>query len=184
MSNSSWERGTLADAVTQRSWWKTAIVTVVAIELLGGLSGWLSQSGYGNPWFDALRKPSFMPPGAAFGIVWPILYALLGIALALILAEPPSPRRKTALILFFVQLALNFAWSPIFFALHDISLAKWIIFLMAAIAAVAAGQFLRLRTIAGLLLIPYLAWLVFAATLNATIEHLNPGAGVSLLAGR
>ena len=57
-----------------------------------------------------------MPPGWAFGVVWPILYALLGIALAMILAEPPSPRRRSALILFFVQLALNFAWSPIFFA--------------------------------------------------------------------
>ena len=60
------------------------------IELLGGLSGWLSNSGYGNAWFDALHKPSFMPPGWVFGVVWPILYALLGIALAMILAEPPS----------------------------------------------------------------------------------------------
>ena len=57
-----------------------------------------------------------MPPGWVFGVVWPILYALLGVALAMILAEPPSPRRRKALILFFVQLALNFAWSPIFFA--------------------------------------------------------------------
>jgi tryptophan-rich sensory protein len=121
-----------------------------------------------------------MPPGATFGIVWPILYALLGIAVALILAEPRSDRRRTALILFFIQLALNFAWSPIFFAAHDIRLAKIVIFLMAALAAAAAGQFMRLRKAAGLLLIPYLAWLVFAATLNSTIEELNPGAGTSL----
>ena len=78
---------------------------------------------------------------------------------------------------------MNFAWSPIFFAAHDISLAKYVIFLMALLAAGAAGQFLRLRNTAGLLLIPYLAWLIFAATLNATIEALNPGAGASLFGG-
>jgi tryptophan-rich sensory protein len=161
--------------------WKAALVAVVAIELLGGLSGWLSNSGYGNDWFAAVQKPFFMPPGWTFGVVWPILYALLGVALAMILAEPPSDRRRTALILFFVQLALNFAWSPIFFAGHDITLAKWVIFVMAAIAAAAARQFLKLRRAAGLLMVPYLAWLVFAATLNATIEALNPGAGASLL---
>jgi tryptophan-rich sensory protein len=114
-------------------------------------------------------------------VVWPVLYALLGISLAMILAEPPSPRRQAALTLFFIQLLLNLAWSPIFFAGHDIRLAKVIIWAMAAIAAAAAGQFLRLRSIAGLLLVPYLAWLVFAGTLNSTIEHLNPGAGTSLL---
>jgi tryptophan-rich sensory protein len=171
----------MVEAVKRASFLKLAVVCVIAIELLGGLSGWLSQSGYGNPWFDALNKPSFMPPGAAFGLVWPILYALLGIALAMILAEPPSPRRKTALGLVFVQLALNFAWSPIFFAGHDIRLAKIVIFAMAALAAAAAGQFLRIRQTAGWLMVPYLCWLVFAATLNSAIEQLNPGAGTSLL---
>ena len=170
----------MAETTRRTDWWKATIVAVLAIELLGGLSGWLSNSGYGNAWFDALQKPSFMPPGAAFGIVWPILYALLGVALAMILAEPPSDRRRIGLILFFVQLALNFAWSPIFFAGHDIVLAKWVIFIMAAIAAAAARQFLKLRKAAGVLMIPYLARLVFAATLNATIEALNPGAGTSL----
>jgi translocator protein len=171
----------MAEATEARSRLKTALVCVIAIELLGGLSGWLSQSGYGNAWFDALQKPSFMPPGWAFGVVWPILYALLGIALAMILAEPPSPRRQAALTLFFIQLALNFAWSPIFFAAHDIELAKIVIFVMAAAAALAARQFLKLRKPAGLLMVPYLAWLVFAATLNAAIEQLNPAAGSSLL---
>jgi benzodiazapine receptor len=172
----------MAEAAGRKSWLKIAIVTVVAIELLGGLSGWLSNSGYGNAWFGALQKPSFMPPGWAFGVVWPILYALIGIALAMILVEPPSPRRQAALTLFFIQLVLNFAWSPIFFAMHDITTANIVIFVMAATAAAAAGQFLRLRKPAGLLMAPYLAWLIFAATLNATIEQLNPGAGTFLFA--
>ena len=171
----------MAEAAERNSWWKLSIITVIAIELAGGLSGWLSNSGDGKAWFDALEKPVFLPPGAAFGIVWPILYALLGVALAMILAEPPSPRKRTALALFFLQLALNFAWSPIFFAGHDIRLAKYVIFIMAVVAGGAAGQFYRLRKPAGLLMIPYLAWLIFAATLNSTIDTLNPGAGTSLL---
>lgn len=171
----------MAEAVERTTWWKSALIAVVAIELIGGLSGWLSNSGYGNGWFDGLQKPVFMPPGWTFGVVWPILYALLGVALAMIVAEPPSERRRLALILFFAQLILNFLWSPIFFASHDIGLAKWVIFLMAIVAAAAAGQFLRIRKAAGLLMVPYLVWLVFAATLNITIEMLNPGAGTSLL---
>lgn len=171
----------MADVSKDRSWGKYALIAVLAIEVLGGLSGWLSNSGFGNGWFDTLQKPTFMPPGIAFGLVWPVLYALLGVAVAMILAEPPSSRRTAALVLFFVQLALNFIWSPLFFAAHDIALAKWVIFIMAALAAAAAGQFLRLRRVAGLLLVPYLLWLVFAATLNATIDQMNPGAGTSLL---
>ena len=171
----------MTGAVERRSWGKLALICVVLIELGGMLSGWLSNSGYGNDWFAALVKPSFMPPGWVFGIVWPILYALLGIALAMILVEPPSHRRQAALTLFFIQILLNFAWSPVFFAGHDIRLASIMIFAMAATAAGAAGQFFRLRKPAGLLMAPYLAWLVFAATLNARIDQLNPGSSRSLL---
>ena len=170
----------MAEEAQARTWSKIALLTAPLIVLFGSASGWLSNSGYGNDWFDALQKPFFMPPGWAFGVVWPILYLLMGVALAMVLAEPPSVRRRNALILFFVQLALNFAWSPIFFAAHDITLAKYVIFVMAVIAAGAAGQFLRLRRAAGLLLVPYLAWLIFAATLNSAIEDLNPGAGTAL----
>ena len=166
---------------TEGQWdWRIALVTVPAIVGFGSLSGWLSGSGSGNPWFEALVKPDFMPPGWAFGVVWPILYVLLGIALALILQERPTRRRRMVLILFFAQLALNYAWSPIFFAAHDIQLGLITILLMTAVAAMAAGQAWRLRRLAGALMIPYLAWLCFAATLNAAIGRLNPGAGASL----
>ena len=164
-----------------REWWKNALVTVPAIVLLGSASGWLSGSGYGNSWFDALVKPIFMPPGWVFGAAWTALYTLMGIALALIVAEPLSERRRKALILFFAQLGLNFAWSPIFFAAHDIRLASIVIFVMLALAAAAAGQFFRIRPLAGALLTPYLAWLCFAAVLTTAIDRLNPGAGTSLL---
>ncbi len=170
----------MAEEAPTPSWSRIAILTAPLIVLLGSASGWLSNSGSGNAWFAALNKPFFMPPGWAFGVVWPILYLLMGIALAMVLAEPPSQRRRTALTLFAVQLALNLSWSPIFFAAHDITLAKYVIYLMAVFAAGAAGQFLRLRREAGLLLVPYLAWLIFAAALNSAIEDLNPGAGTAL----
>jgi tryptophan-rich sensory protein len=170
----------MAEATEQRGLWKIAVPCVIAIELLGGLSGWLSNSGYGNAWFDTLRKPMFMPPGWTFGVVWPILYALMGVALAMVLVDRTSDRRGYALTMFLIQLVLNLAWSPIFFAAHDITLAKWVIFVMAMTAAAAAGQFLRIRKAAGLLMVPYLAWLVFAVVLNGAIDTLNPGAGTSL----
>ena len=169
------------DEVAQRKpWWKIAVVTVPAIVLLGSASGWLSNSGYGNDWFDALAKPFFMPPGWVFGVVWPLLYALLGLALAMVLAEPETEARRKGLVLFFTQLALNYAWSPIFFAAHEVQAALVTIFVMAAVAAMAAGQFFRIRPLAGALMVPYLAWLCFAAALNAAIARLNPDAGVSL----
>jgi benzodiazapine receptor len=171
----------MPEANDTRPWGQIALVTCPAIVLLGSISGWLSNSGYGNAWFDALVKPEFMPPGWLFGVVWPLLYLLMGMALAMILAQPPSDRRRNALILFYIQLALNFAWSPVFFAAHDMRAAAVIIIMMIAIAAGAAGQFFRLRAAAGYLMVPYLAWLVFATTLNTAILNLNPEGNVSLL---
>ena len=157
------------------------LFTVPLVLLLGTLSGRISNSGYGNPWFDALDKPAFMPPGWVFGVVWPILYALLGVAVALIIAEPPTKERRNALILFFAQLALNFAWSPIFFAAHAIQPALVVIVVMVVLAALAASQFRRIRPVAGYLMLPYLLWLCLGASLHSAIGRLNPGAGASLL---
>ncbi|HEY0241897.1 MAG TPA: TspO/MBR family protein [Gemmatimonadaceae bacterium] len=171
----------MAEREAQREWWRIACYSVPAIMLAGSLSGWLSNSGYGNDWFDALSKPSFMPRGWVFGVVWPVLYALLGIAVALILAKPPTRQRRNALILFFAQLALNLAWSPIFFAAHAVQPALVVIVVMAGLAALAAGQFRQIRPVAGYLMLPYLLWLCFAATLNSAIGKLNPGEGVRLL---
>jgi tryptophan-rich sensory protein len=158
------------------SWLKYAAVAVPAIIILGSASGYLSNSGYGNGWFDNLRKPAFMPPGWAFGTAWTILYALMGIAVALILVAPRSSRRTAALTLFFVQLAVNFCWSPIFFGAHQIQAGLAVIVILIVLAAATAWQFWRIRPLAGALLLPYLAWLSFATALNVAIDQLNPGA--------
>ena len=171
----------MAEATADRDWRKIALVTVPAIVLLGTASGWLSNSGYENGWFSSLLKPPFMPPAWSFPVAWTILYALMAVAVAMVLAALPSSERRLALILFWVQLALNYAWSPIFFAAHDIELGEIVILVMLVVALAAASLFRRIRTAAGLLMLPYLLWLCFAYALNSSIDALNPGAGTSLL---
>ena len=158
------------------SFLRFALFTVPAILLLGTISGRVSQSGYGNAWFDALEKPGIMPPGWVFGAAWTALYILLGLALALILHARGARGRGLALGLFAVQLVLNYAWSPIFFAFHQVDAALWTIAAMLAISVVTAVLFWRIRRSAGLLMLPYLGWLCFAALLTFQIGALNPGA--------
>jgi benzodiazapine receptor len=167
---------TMDDARDDRGLWKKALITVPAIVVVGGLMGYLSNSGFENGWYAALRKPSFQPPGWAFGLVWTTLYTMMGIVLAAILNEPPSTMRRDALWLFGGQLALNFAWSPVFFGWRMIDAALVVIIVMLAMAAVTANYFRRLRPIAGWLLLPYLLWLCLATALNYETGKLNPGA--------
>ena len=86
----------MVEAAERREWWKYAIVTVPAIVLAGSASGWLSNSGFGNSWFDGLIKPFFMPPGWAFGVVWPILYCFLALRLLWFWPSRPRPSGERA----------------------------------------------------------------------------------------
>ncbi len=163
-----------AEAPAAASPWKAALVTVPVVLGLGFLMGQLSDNGYGNPWFDALAKPAAMPPGWAFGAAWSLLYVLLGLALALIWTAPPSPARSAGLALFAAQLALNFAWSPLFFAAHQVELALAALAAMLLLSIAASDRFARARPAAAWLMAPYLAWLAFAFFLNFEILRLNP----------
>ena len=158
------------------SFLRYALVTVPLVLLLGTLSGRISNSGYGNAWFDALEKPAFMPPGWMFGLAWTILYVLLGLSLAMLLHARGARRRGRLIALFAVQLALNFAWSPVFFAMHKVSLALAMLAAMIILSFVLAVLLQRVRRVAALLLLPYLAWLCLAAALNFEIVRLNPDA--------
>ena len=150
------------------------IVLVPLILLLGLASGRLSNSGYGNAWFAALAKPGFTPPGWMFGVAWTTLYLMMGIALVLVVAARGARLRRTAILLFVVQLALNLAWSPLFFAAHRIWPAFALILVLLVLVAITARCFWRIRPVAGMLLVPYLAWLCLAAALNFEIGRLNP----------
>lgn len=163
-------------APEHKAWWKPALITVPVIVALGSLSGYLSNSGFGNPWFDAVVKPSFMPPGWVFGVTWTTLYTLMGIALAIVLVAPTSLPRSRGLGFFAVQLALNYAWSPIFFGAGAIDGAFLVIMATNVLVTCTIITFLRVKWVAGLLLLPYLAWLCLATALNFEIGRLNPGA--------
>ena len=166
----------MTEAVQSRSWWKTAIISVLVIELFGGASGWLSNSGYGNSWFDALQKPFFMPPGWVFGVAWTILYIMIGISLAMLLHARGAEKRERAIILFGLMLVINLAWSPVFFGMHKVTLALSLIAAMIVCTLGLIFALWKIRIVAALLLYPYLGWLMFATALNYKIMELNPNA--------
>ncbi|EXS71448.1 TspO/MBR family protein [Sphingobium sp. Ant17] len=153
-----------------------ALLTVPVIVVLGFLSGRLANSGYGNRWFDALEKPALMPPGWLFGVAWTILYVLMALALAIVLHARGAKGRGPAIALFLLQLLMNLAWSPLFFRAHQVGSALMLIVALIIVVAITTWLFGRVRRIAGLLLLPYLAWLAFASFLNYEIGRLNPDA--------
>lgn len=154
-----------------------ALVCVPAVLLLGTLSGLLSNSGDGNPWFRGLDKPSFMPPAWAFPVAWTILYTCLGFSLALLLNARGAQRRRPIVTLFLLQLLLNYSWSPTFFVLHQMGAALVIIAGMILLTIVLIAMTWRVRRNAALLLVPYLTWLCLAAALNYSTWSRNPEAG-------
>jgi tryptophan-rich sensory protein len=152
------------------------MVTVPAVVLIGSLSGLLSNSGYGNRWFAALDLPAITPPGWVFGVVWPILYICLGLSLAMVFHARGAKGRGFALLLFFVQLFANFAWSPLFFGQHQVTTALYPIIFILMVTIATAFAFSPIRKAAAWLLVPYMAWLCFAAILNFQIDQRNPDA--------
>lgn len=153
-----------------------ALFVVPGIMFLGFFAGKLGGSGSGNPWFMDLVKPSLYPPPATFGIVWTILYLVMGIALTLVITARGAPGRGYAISLFMFQLVLNLAWSPLFFGMHKIAaaLALLVAIDLAVLATILA--FRKVRPVAAWMLLPYLAWVLFATVLNWQFLVANPGA--------
>lgn len=158
------------------SFLRWAMVAVPSVMFLGLFSGVISGSGANNPWYAVLAKPSFTPPGWVFGAVWPVLYLLIGLALAVVLNARRAPGRGIAIMLFLVQLACNLVWSPLFFAAHEVTLAAYLAIVILALAVLTTVYFARIRTVAVLLMLPYVAWLSFAAVLSHQMHNLNPDA--------
>lgn len=146
-------------------WWKL-IVSIVICLAVGVIAGFFTASSVSG-WYNDLNKPSFNPPNYLFGPVWTLLYILMGVALYLIWTS----NNKTALTLFIIQLALNFAWSFLFFQLKNplIALIEIIILLAFIISTVIVSRNPSITY----LFIPYIAWVTFATILNASIYWLN-----------
>ena len=144
--------------------------------LLGFLAGQVGGDA-DSDWFRALTKPAIYPPAATFPIVWSILYAMTGFALALVCAAWGARGRAVAIVAFAVQLALNLAWTPTFFGAHAIEAALYLIAVILFFAILATAAMWRVRRWAGLLMLPYLAWVTFALILNFQFLQLNPDGG-------
>lgn len=124
-------------------------------------------------WYAALHKPSWNPPPWVFGPAWTFLYITMAVAAWLVWREGGWKAQRRALGLFIVQWFLNALWTPLFFGAHLPGVAFGeIVLLWLAIAATLVA-FWRVKKAAGLLLVPYLAWVSFAAALNFTIWRLN-----------
>lgn len=151
-----------------------ALVFVPLVLFLGMVS-----SLWGNPdsaWFQGLTKPSTFPPPATFGIVWTILYILMGLSAALVASARGAGGRGLALVLFLVQLLLNLCWSPVFFGMHRMTSALYVLIGLDIAVIACTVAFWRVRSRAALLMLPYLAWIAFATLLNWQFIEANPGA--------
>jgi tryptophan-rich sensory protein len=126
-------------------------------------------------WYDALAKPAWTPPNAVFAPVWTVLYVLMAVAAWLVWRRAGFMRAGVALSLFIAQLVLNALWSYLFFGAHRADLAFFEIVVLWAVILVVAVLFWREVRAAGVLMLPYLAWVGFAACLNFALWQLNQG---------
>lgn len=156
----------LADYKTPRPWLTLAIFLVVVIAV-GGLIGTQSVPG---AWYEGLNKPPFNPPNWIFGPVWFTLYVMIAIAGWRIWMIDPA---STTMKLWFGQMALNWAWSPIWFIGQMLWPAFAVIFGILALIVAFIFSARKHDAIAAWLFVPYLAWVAFASLLNLSIALLN-----------
>lgn len=136
-------------------------------------TGFVASQWKPGTWHAALLKPAWNPPNWLFAPVWILLYALMGIAAWLVWRSGETPGRPTALGFFLVQLALNGAWSWLFFGRHAIDAALFEITLLWLAILMTMLAFRRISTPASWLLAPYFAWVTFATALTFAIWRLN-----------
>lgn len=124
-------------------------------------------------WYAALHRPSWTPSPAEFRIVWTSIFVLMGIAAWMVWKTAGFYEAEMPLLLFFIQLALNAAWSWIFFGLHNMAAAYAENIAVWALTIATAVLFWRIRRVAGVLMLPGIAWLCFSLVLNAAIWRMN-----------
>ncbi|MEM9501588.1 MAG: TspO/MBR family protein [Pseudomonadota bacterium] len=159
------------------SFLRWSLFLVPLIVLLGFLGGQLGSPQ--TAWFQGLEKPGIFPPPATFGIVWTVLYVMIGLALALVISAWGAFGRGLAIIVFAVHFIGNLAWTAVFFGMQNMTgglivLGYAVVTLIAVMVA-----FWRVRRGAALLLLPYLAWVCFATVLNYQFIVLNPEGGAA-----
>ncbi|WP_313693051.1 TspO/MBR family protein [Halorarum halobium] len=160
------------------------VALVVLVNALGAAPALLA--GPDTAWFAALAKPGLYPPPVVFGVVWTLLFTLQAVALWLVVRGGSGRTgdgdagvrgwgrpRRVAVAAFLVQFAVNLAWTPTFFGLQRLLGGLVVILVLFGLALLTAGAFARVDRRAALLLVPYLAWVAFAAVLNYRFWALN-----------
>ena len=145
------------------------VISIGVCLLVGFIAGMLTATSI-DTWYSTLTKPSFNPPNWVFGPAWTILYIMMGIALYLVWN---ASNNRIAVTFFVIQLALNFLWSFLFFALENPLIAFIEILLLLGMIILTAVQFYPVSRTAAFLLIPYILWVIFASLLNFSIYWLN-----------
>ena len=149
------------------------IISIILVWIVAGLGSLFTASSV-STWFTTLAKPSFSPPNWLFGPVWTILYLMIGIALFLVWTTKANKiLKRKAYYIFGIQLILNTMWSVAFFGAHNPFLAFIIIVLLWISILLNIIEFYKIKKSAGLLLLPYILWVSFAAVLNFAIYWLN-----------
>ena len=154
----------IVDTKTQKPLISFLIVLAV-FQIVGGFLGWVSGPAM-DGWYQSLAKSPLNPPGMVFGIVWPILYALLAFSFWSVWRKPNSPERTLALRLFALHMLMNWAWSPVFFIAHQVFAALALIFVLIFTAAMLLWIIWPMNKAASIVFLPYLAWLTFAGHLT------------------
>ncbi|MFN3989373.1 MAG: TspO/MBR family protein [Erythrobacter sp.] len=152
-----------------------SLFLVPLILLLGFAAG--KVAGPDTAWFQGLVKPAIYPPPAVFGIVWSVLYVMIGFALALVASAWGAPGRGFAIIAFVLHFVGNLAWTSVFFGMQDIVGGLMVLGYAVATLLIVMVLFWRVRRAAALLLVPYLAWASFATALNYQFLVANPDGG-------
>ncbi len=157
--------------------WGTPVLRVILCILLCLSAGWIGSLATREAipeWYSGLIKPVYNPPSWAFGVVWPILYVLMGIAVAVVLGKGFDRREvRIAALVFVIQLLLNAAWSLIFFGMRRIDWAMIEILALWLTIAATLNLFWRISKMSAVLMVPYLLWVSFAILLNAGFLKLN-----------
>lgn len=153
--------------------WAKIILCILLAEILGSLGGFVTAGSVGD-WYATLQRPPGTPSNAIFGPVWGILYALIGLAFALVWHRTPGGlEKRRAFTWFTLQAILNLAWTPIFFGAHRLGLSLAVILALLVAITLTIRSFHKLHRPAGLLLVPYFLWVAYASYLNAGFFWLN-----------
>lgn len=158
-----------------------ALFLVPLIVLLGFAAG--RVAGPDTVWFQNLVKPAIFPPPALFGIVWTVLYIMIGFALALVASAWGAPGRGIAIVAFALHFIGNLAWTGVFFGMQNMAGGLMVLGYAVVTLLIVMALFWRVRRAAALLLIPYLAWASFATVLNYQFIVENPDGGQSGASG-